>query len=112
MQDHLPEDLVAATKGKGAWLFLRTAFHVYAIPWGSFGLKHPQGGGGGRPGPKAPNMQECDVLPTYATPFTRVPLLFTRGSKDLRPVVCRHYLPHVDTVCLTRSAAVDTTGML
>ena len=43
-----------------------------------------------RVGPKAPNMQEYDPLPPYATPFTRVPLLCTRGSKELRPVVCRH----------------------
>ena len=63
-------------------------------------------------GPKAPNLQEYDPLPTYATPFTRVPLPFTCGSKELWPVVCRHCLPHVDTVCSMPSTTVDTTGML
>ena len=58
-------------------------------------------------------MQEYEPLPPYATPFTRVPLPFTRGSKDLRPIVCRHCLSHVYTVCLTRVTTVDTAvGML
>ena len=60
-------------------------------------------------GPKAPNMQAHNVVPTYATPFTQVLLPRTRGSKELQPVVCRHCLPHVDTVCSTRLATVDTT---
>ena len=63
-------------------------------------------------GPKAPNMQESHPLSLYATLFTRVPLPFTRGSKELRLVVCSHYLPHVDTVCSTGSTTVDTAGML
>ena len=48
-------------------------------------------------------MQEYDVFPTYASafirlslPFTRVPLALTGGSKELRFVVCRHCLFHVD----------------
>ena len=63
-------------------------------------------------GRKAPNMQEYDPLPPYATPFTRVPILFTRGSKELRPVVYNHCLPHVDIVCSTRSTTVDIAYLL
>ena len=48
----------------------------------------------------------------YATTFTQEPLLLTLGTKELRLVVCRHCLVHVDTVCSTRSAMVDNTGML
>ena len=64
-------------------------------------------------------MQEYDVLPMYATPFTQVALPFTQvalpfthGSKELRHIVCGHCLPHVDTSCLTRSTKVDIAGML
>ena len=79
----------------------------------SWGPKPPRAGRiAPRVGLKTPNMQEHDHPPPYTTSFTQVPLPFTRGSKELPHAVFRQCLPNVDTVCHTRSATVDTTGML
>ena len=56
-------------KGSCAHVVYIYIYMVYATPPLCLPPLEPVGP---RPGPKAPNMQEYDVLPTYATPFTRV----------------------------------------
>ena len=62
-------------------------------------------------GLKAPNMQEDNVLPLYATPFMRVHHPFTGRPLEVRCGVYRHCVPHVDIACSRQSATVDTNGM-
>ena len=87
---------------------------LYIHIWYMRALPPPPWESGGPPrwGPKAPNMQEYAHFTPNATPFTHIALLVTRRPWELWSVVCRHCVPHVDTICSTRFATVDTTGML
>ena len=67
-----------------------TVMRVYPVLPPKAGPIGPHGGA---------KIPQYDVLRTYATPFTSVRNPVTHESKELRPAVCRHFLPHVDTAC-------------